>query len=111
MLGPVVAIPAALIFAAPINAAPLDTQFLTMLDRDGITYPNIQQIINYAHGVCYELDIGVPHLRVIDNVLVDNPALDWDHAMAFTVDAYMTYCPWNQLPPGPQGNSSNVGYS
>lgn len=111
MLLLLIAFPMALIMSAPGNAAPVDTQFLHGLDREGITYSNIQWINNYAHGVCYQLDMGVPHLRVIDNVLRDNPALNWDLAMAFTVNAYMSYCPWNQLPPSSEGNASNVAYS
>jgi hypothetical protein len=100
-----------ILVSGPAHADPTDTQFLNSLDNDGIWYTNIQGIINYAHGVCTELDIGVPHLRVIDNVLSDYPAMGtWDNAMHFVVDAYMTYCPWHQLPPAPPASVSDIGY-
>lgn len=82
--------------AASASATPLDDDFLDRLDEVGIVYTSPIGTIRYAHGVCRELDLGVPHSRVVELVRYDNPAFDWDAAADYVVLAYMTYCPWNR---------------
>ncbi|MGE2832707.1 DUF732 domain-containing protein [Mycobacterium sp. SMC-4] len=82
--------------AAHAGASPQDTDFLDRLDQVGITYTNPYGTIRYAQGVCRELNLGVPHSRVVELVRYDNPAFDWDGAADYVVLAYMTYCPWNR---------------
>ena len=83
-------------FAPSATANPQDADFLHRLDEIGITYTNPYATISYAQGVCRELNLGVPHPRVVDLVRYDNPAFDWDGAADYVVVAYMTYCPWNR---------------
>jgi hypothetical protein len=89
---------AALGLAAPASAN-TDDEFIYDLNQAGIWYTNRNYIIAYAHGVCFQLDQGVPHTTVVDNVLRENPGYGvWDNAAKFVVRAYMNYCPWYRLP-------------
>ncbi|KUI27341.1 hypothetical protein AU194_10230 [Mycobacterium sp. GA-2829] len=81
----------------PAGATPQDQAFLHRLDEVGITYTSPYGTTMYARGVCRELDLNVPHSRVVEFVQRDNPAFDWDHAADYVVIAYMTYCPWNKV--------------
>ncbi|MGE2736106.1 DUF732 domain-containing protein [Mycolicibacterium vaccae] len=74
----------------------MDDDFLDRLDDVGITYTNRVGPVVYAHKVCRELDLGVPHPRVVDLVRYDTPGLDWKGAADFVVLTYMTYCPWHR---------------
>jgi hypothetical protein len=83
-------------FAPSAAATPQDEDFLHRLDEIGITYTNASGTILYAQGVCRELNLHIPHARVVDLVRNDNPGFDWDGAADYVVVAYMTYCPWNR---------------
>lgn len=82
--------------ATAIGATPQDQAFLDRLNKVGITYTSPYGTTMYARSVCRELNLSVPHSRVVEFVQRDNPAFDWDHAADYVVIAYMTYCPWNK---------------
>ncbi|QFS89923.1 hypothetical protein FIV07_04140 [Mycobacterium sp. THAF192] len=83
----------ALILAPAAAAQPQDAAFLNRLQSVGITTSNPYATVMYAHGVCRQLDIGVPPARIVDFVLSDNPSFDRKGAGDYVVLAYMTYCP------------------
>ncbi|MBX7447203.1 DUF732 domain-containing protein [Mycolicibacterium sp. 3033] len=87
------AVTSALILAPAAAAQPQDAAFLNRLQSVGITTSNPCATVTYAHGVCRQLDPGVPPARIVDFVLSDNPSFDRKGAGDYVVLAYMTYCP------------------
>lgn len=110
---PLAVLSVGLLLAAPAQASPQDARFLDQLSRDGVVFTDFVAMLDYAHGICAWLDAGTPHLDVVDAVMLDNPQLDWDHAAALTINAYLTYCPWHALPATdePGGASTGVAYA
>ncbi|CAA0138202.1 putative protein [Mycolicibacterium vanbaalenii] len=87
------AVTSALCLAPAAGAQPQDAAFLNRLQSVGITTSNPYATVMYAHGVCRQLDLGVPTAQIVDFVLSDNPSFDRKGAADYVVLAYMTYCP------------------
>lgn len=111
MAVPVAAVLPALLLSAPASATPSDGEFLEQLSRDGVTFTDFRAMLEYAHGICESLDEGVSHVDVVDNVMVDQPQLDRDHAVVLTVSAYLAYCPWHALPGSGSETASGVAFA
>ncbi|MEM6109885.1 DUF732 domain-containing protein [Mycobacterium sp. 050272] len=89
--------------AAPAQADPGDTTFLTELKNAGITYQTPSVAIGVGKSECKLMDEGMPETEVIKDLEESNPAFKGDSPVAFTTIAVNAYCPQHagELTPPP----------
>jgi Protein of unknown function (DUF732) len=106
------AIAAALGFAAPIHADPtsdprLDASFLDALQRAGVTFNNGASAVNAAKAACAMMNQGQPEVGVIHSVTEQNPGIDPTSAAKFTAIAASAYCPQHLQRASDNGGGQN----
>lgn len=79
--------------SAHANPNDLDNEFLSRLQRDGVTYSgSITGELETAHWICAHRMAGVSEVDVATYIYQNSP-LDRSHTAALVVDAETVYCP------------------
>lgn len=83
-----------MLLLAPFLLAPNtnDQQFLNMITAMGITYNSPQDIIGYAHGVCFEMSQEA-FPAIVSNIVHDYPKLPREAADTLATASITYYCP------------------
>lgn len=81
--------------AVPANADPggVDAEFVTALNKAGITYGSPDQAVAAGRQVCTLMDSGQQDIDVVRKVAEQNPGFTISGAAKFAAIAASAYCP------------------